>query len=362
MQRLFKFLKKKVCRFLCWFDEYAPCEPINVGSGSGGSGNNCHGNDYAPRNIHHYSGTINLLKKNNNVIGQGYHRSGWPRVVSHLSKFDSNDGILVDDFVEQNFCYNPSPNIYKEPWIGIFHHPPFPPAFSNKREWMSEFLTSPAFLESKKWLKLAIVLSEYHRKELIKYVDCPVVVILHPVEGNFEEWNYSNWHHNRQKQLVQVGRYLRNTQLVNQIPHIEGVSKIRLVTNNEWSAKYDLDVLKHWKSIGGRHFYDESTDLPFIPASGYDKLLASNIVVMELFDASATNGVLDCIIRNTPIIVNRHPAVVEYLGDKYPLYFNDPEEIPALVKRVSEGHNYLKSMDKSRLTMEYFSSSIFEYL
>jgi hypothetical protein len=31
---------------------------------------------------------------------------------------------------------------------------------------------------------------------------------------------------------------------------------------------------------------------------------------------------VECISTGTPIIVNYHPAIVEYLGEDYPLYFN----------------------------------------
>jgi hypothetical protein len=32
---------------------------------------------------------------------------------------------------------------------------------------------------------------------------------------------------------------------------------------------------------------------------------------------------LECIVRNNPIIVNKNKAIVELLGEKYPLYYED---------------------------------------
>jgi hypothetical protein len=43
---------------------------------------------------------------------------------------------------------------------------------------------------------------------------------------------------------------------------------------------------------------------------------------MDLYDATSNNAIVECIIRNTPIIVNKLPGVVDYLGENYPLYFN----------------------------------------
>ena len=58
----------------------------------------------------------------------------------------------------------------------------------------------------------------------------------------------------------------------------------------------------------------------------YDDLLTNNIVFVDLFDASANNTVLECIVRRTPIIINNIGAVSEYLGKDYPLYFENLEE------------------------------------
>ena len=92
----------------------------------------------------------------------------------------------------------------------------------------------------------------------------------------------------------------------------------------------------------------------------YDNLLSENIVLVDLFDASANNTVLECIIRNTPILINKLPAVVEYLGLDYPLYFNNLNEIDNLLeeKNIIKSHEYLKNMDKSKFELNYFASKI----
>ena len=54
----------------------------------------------------------------------------------------------------------------------------------------------------------------------------------------------------------------------------------------------------------------------------YDVLLSQNIVFLDLYDTSANNAVIECIARGTPLLINRHPATIEYLGEKYPFYFD----------------------------------------
>jgi hypothetical protein len=97
-----------------------------------------------------------------------------------------------------------------------------------------------------------------------------------------------------------------------------------------------------------------------VTAYRYDCLLAENVVAIELFDASANNVVVECIARNTPIIVNRHPAVVEYLTADYPLYFTDLSEIPELlaIDRVVAAHEYLAALDKPWLDGRFFRESV----
>ena len=96
----------------------------------------------------------------------------------------------------------------------------------------------------------------------------------------------------------------------------------------------------------------------------YDRLLTTNIVFMDLYDAAANNAIVECIIRNTPIIVNKIPGVVDYLGDKYPLYYNNLEEVPNLLteENIFRAHQYLLNMNKADLEIEYFSKKLISLL
>ena len=96
----------------------------------------------------------------------------------------------------------------------------------------------------------------------------------------------------------------------------------------------------------------------------YDDLLTKNIVFIELFDASANNTIVECIIRNTPIMVNKIPGVVDYLGENYPLYYHHLNEIPALLteKNILSAHQYLLRLDKHDLEINYFTKKVMTLL
>ena len=96
----------------------------------------------------------------------------------------------------------------------------------------------------------------------------------------------------------------------------------------------------------------------------YNDILCQNIVFIDLFDASANNVVLECIIRNTPIIINKIEAIVEYLGEDYPLYFTELDQVNNLLdfNNIKKAHEYLKNIDKSDISIDYFIKNLINNL
>lgn len=71
-----------------------------------------------------------------------------------------------------------------------------------------------------------------------------------------------------------------------------------------------------------------------VATTTYDELLSRSIVFLDLFDASANNAVIECIARQTPILIRRLPAVVEYLGEDYPYYYDTHEEAESKLANI----------------------------
>ena len=89
----------------------------------------------------------------------------------------------------------------------------------------------------------------------------------------------------------------------------------------------------------------------------FDNYMTTTIGFLNLIDTSANNGVTDCISRNIPLLVNCHPAVVQYIGDDYPLYYNSLETANKKINNIElikEAYIYLKNMNKSRLNIHTF--------
>jgi hypothetical protein len=91
----------------------------------------------------------------------------------------------------------------------------------------------------------------------------------------------------------------------------------------------------------------------------YDKLLSENIVFLNLVDCSAVNTVIECIVRNTVIILNRHIALEELLGSNYPGFYNTLIDATLLLNNhviIEACHIYIKNLDKTKYHLDYFIS------
>jgi len=107
---------------------------------------------------------------------------------------------------------------------------------------------------------------------------------------------------------------------------------------------------------------DSVKKVRFLSNRNYDNLLSENIVFLDLYDSSANNAIIECIARNTPVLVNPLEPVVEYLGKEYPLYFNSLEEAAVKaedMEQIRAAHKYLLNHPlKPKLTGEYFRESL----
>lgn len=140
-----------------------------------------------------------------------------------------------------------------------------------------------------------------------------------------------------------------------------GIDNCALKLTGNWNKHYYNHTVKLFKSVDVIEFIDNNT---------YDNLLTENIVFLNLVDASAVNTLIECIVRNTPIIVNRHPAVEEVLGKKYPLYYenvgnytNMNVEVNKLLfdrTKIARANRYLQKIDKVKFTVEHFMKTFLD--
>ncbi len=279
--------------------------------------------------------------------------------------------MLVDDFVEQTFGFSPAGISIAEPWVGIFHHPHNMPSFLRAINTpVEQVLESAHFQQSLPNMKLGIALSSPLANWLQDRLEIPFAVLSLPAPEPDLVFDPDAFLSNPNKRIIQIGCSFRNTSAVFQLPPVEGYTKTFLTAEVPWVVKHIEQVHKLWMHLGeievwsnkeiSREEKGRVQTIYRVVDQDFDTLLSNNVVFVEYFAAAASTTIVECAIRNTPIVVNRLPALEEYLGEAYPLFFDSFDEAPRLFStdKIIEGHLYLKQLDKNRFTVERFREDL----
>jgi exopolysaccharide biosynthesis predicted pyruvyltransferase EpsI len=353
---------------------------------------------------------LRKLKINNyeNEELKGYHRSGWPFVLKHLRNLDNKEGILFNSYLDKTFGWQIDflteigvlP--YREDWIGVFHHTPDENYSPNN---LITTFKHPSFKKSLSKCRGIIVLSKYlHdwvKTELnaLKYSQIPILVIKHPTDrvNDLQKFTIEKLKQNPDPKVIQIGAWLRDTYMIYDLPQplnftkaaLKGKGMENYYPESDFLPKIKqglLDIGCHHqedinnnnicrpicrqsyhfkycnKYIAGMYYSIKRKDksvklISTLDENDYDKLLTENVVMIYLCDVSACNTIIECLIRNTPILINRHPAVTEYIGEDYPFYYNSVEEAQSKLNdivMIKNAYNYILNKNKDDLSIEYF--------
>lgn len=310
------------------------------------------------------------LTRSADWVGTRAHRSGWPFVMQAVQRFADNTGVLVDDFCEQTFAYNPKSKDNKHiqrhlqnPWVGILHHPLQinSPLKHDKSHELINIGTRLDWQKCLPTLKGVVVLSNTLQSFVENWLRVPVVTIKHPTDLQCEQFNFAKWQNDRM--IICVGFFLRDTRILHRVVQPATYIFTRCKPFLDWMKRRDrkLAQSQHKSEIKSTNV----ADFDFLDNYNYDRVLARSVVVSWFYGAAANNTIVECIARNTPIIVNRLPSVVEYLGEDYPLYANNTNEIHKLIQdhsRINLAHMYLKHfINKDYLNANNFAKQLQDF-
>jgi hypothetical protein len=293
-----------------------------------------------------------------------YHRTGWGWALDALRPLHRPGGIRVEGFIDKKFGWGRDPGDrgnaftpYVEPWIGFWHNPPgLPEWFNQDRQSPHDVLASAEWRASAPACQGLFTLSDALARWLRPRVNVPVCVLRHPSPEPRSGFSLEAFRANPDKCVAQVGWWLRRFVSLRQLP----VTRVRKVL-------LDLRATLPWirslmqrelELVSPERFHGEVTPMPYLGNDDYDAFLSRNIVFLHLYDASATNTLIECIQSATPLLVNPLDAVVEHLGPEYPFYFSTLEEAAAKAEddaAVARAHEYLRYLPiKSELTQAAF--------
>ena len=249
------------------------------------------------------------------------HRGGWKSVLenfAHNDIYNSNSNIDLFDILESNFLWN-TKYICKNRWGGIIHCTPKTPPYLNCIN-INKLFENLNFINSLKRCMFIVTLSRYitnflEKKFKILNLNINVYTLKHPVETNgVKLFDISKFSLNNNKLLIQIGQQLRKMTSIFRVKINKSYKKLWLTgtrnlnkCNELLNKEFDYFELDRRAFIEVQMYYTKTFE-------EYDDLLVKNIVFVDLFDAAANNTVLECIVRNTPIIINKCEGVIEYLG------------------------------------------------
>lgn len=319
----------------------------------------------------HDDGKINLRGQ----YSYNHHRSGFSYMLELLSEYHREDATAMDTWLERTFAWEKTKNSqlrfipYREPWVGIMHHPPNTPAWFTENATPYTIIQSKEFQESLPMCKGLYVFSKYHADFLKCFIKTiPVEVLYHATEVPEIKFSMDKFIANTNKKIVNVGYWLRKLSSIYLLDADQGIyQKIRLLPSAAWIPPNFIEtILDIEASFRNYPISDEMkrsvVDVRHLPNNEYDDLLSKNILFVDLYDTSANNCVIEAMVRGTPILINPLPAVIEYLGKDYPFYFNDLEEASKKLKSlalIKETNEYLMDSGISeKVTGEYFKKTI----
>jgi hypothetical protein len=299
------------------------------------------------------------------AFAPAHHRSGWAYAISGLQRLHSERGVRFESFIEKRFAWGRDPgdrhNAWeplREPWVGVWHNPPFVPSWFNaQRQAPSDILHTDAWRESQGSCLGIFTLSRYLRTWLAERVTVPVCDLFHPTETPPIRFDLARYASAPKPKVVQVGWWLRRHSTIFNL-QLPGARKLFLDIGAPWTRRilaYELEVFVN------SAMRDSVEIVPFVAPDDFDNLLSESVVLLDLYDSSANNALVECIVRETPVLINRLEAAVEYLGQDYPLYFDSLEDAAAKAREprlVSQAHEYLRALPKERFTRHFFVESI----
>ena len=300
----------------------------------------------------------------------GIHRSGWNYCMASLLPFHSKHGIYVDGFIEDRFSWkmekyydsklNKIP--YTRDWIGFVHNPPNPPDWFDVYNSPDAIFTRDVFGKSLESCRALVCLSEYLAEWVRSNCDVPVITVKHPTATNITKWEPEKFLRKGRPTLLQIGYWLRRMFSICEVNVPYPFFKKWLPSDYDYASKL-LEIekrsLKH--PFANKSRWSGVEMLRRVSNEEFDDMLTSCVAFLDLYDSSANNAVIECIARNTPLLVNRHPAVVEYCGEDYPLYFDNLDHAFELIcdfDKIFAAHEYFKSMDKRWISGSYFANDL----
>jgi len=179
-------------------------------------------------------------------------------------------------------------------WIGILHYPEFVEEMNyTSYESLPNILKSNKLQSSILNCKGIVVLSDFLKKYLldclkIYNISIPIKTIYHPTNFDCKLFDYNCFLNNKDKKLIQLGFWMRNMKTIFEIK------------SNKFT-KYWLPGGSYWKEMFYKMYVNADELLKdksiiikmYLSNDDYDNLISSNICLVNVYNSSANNSILE---------------------------------------------------------------------
>jgi len=289
-----------------------------------------------------------------NSMRMVHHRQSFLLPTNQIVSFDYKNSRwqVCHTITKEQFATLRSPDEpIMEPWIGFLHNPPNAPLWFDSSHSPWQVLKRHITRESLKSCRGIFVMSDYLKQWLRQQpeipLDLPISVVFHPSELDTDTptWTWEKYTSNPDKSIIQVGYWLRIMKSIAELEVPRGFVKKWMYGNSHALDCLDQELAHSRNRAAVEDLFLNTVQIvDHIDNQQYDIELSKNIVFLEMYDSSCNNAVIECILRRTPVLVNKLPAVIEYLGTDYPFYFESLQEASWKLSQpmlINKTHQYL---------------------
>lgn len=293
----------------------------------------------------------------------------WTDVEKVFEYYDGKPTLITFVEAEYDFKIAKSSHEIEGEWIGIIHDPIDTHKYYKNHGKFRNHLKGKGFLKSLRRCKGLFFLTKTEcdkwkcalNKLGFNHIKCDYG--FHPIQNHQYRFSWNSFLKNEDKRIIQTGYWLRIPYSIFKL-NVPCEFKKTIVPYDDrqkWYLKLFGKTDGVWVDKQERNSVDKVNHLNY---ENYLDMLTKNILYMELCEISANNTVLDAILMNTPLIVNKLDGVVEYLGENYPLYYENRNQVCEILSdksKLLDSHEYLKNMDKTKFSKKSFLNSFYKF-
>ena len=293
-----------------------------------------------------------------NPLHSSFHYYGWGHIIDQFKQTVdlNNDGLILDTFVDSFFWSNKQ--AIEQPWVGIVHSAIKQQPARTSGFCLDQLIEHDQFKKSLPFCQGLITLTNHTKNYLQSKLDMPI---------------YNTWHPKYQNNcFFDIDSYFASPTLRHSGFELRDVTKFyqvntsltkQLYVGQQHNLNLIVDELKHHDlqlSDGNVWVVGK-----FLDNQEYIDIFTSTIGFAYYYDCAASNAILEHIMSYSPVVINKIPAIVEYLGEDYPMYYeNINHNLDTYLKDkyfIQATSDYLKQRSqKKEFTIEYFCESVNE--